>query len=64
MPLTELLTPDVLLTLGVAIAFALLVVLGVALLRLIVARRNPDLVAIAAEADVPGASPGADPDAA
>lgn len=53
MPLTELLNPAVLLAAGTAVAFPIVVVIGVAVLRRIVARRNPELAPVPAEADAP-----------
>lgn len=53
MPLAELLNPAVLLAVGIAVAFPIVVVIGVAVLRRIVARRNPELAAVPEAADAP-----------
>jgi len=53
MPLTELLNPAVLLAVGIAVAFPIVVVIGVAVLRRVVARRNPELAPAPVEVDPP-----------
>lgn len=53
MPLTELLNPAVLLAVGIAVAFPIVVVIGVAVLRRIVARRISDPTSSPDETDPP-----------
>lgn len=53
MPLSELLHPAVLMAVGIALAFPVVVVIGVAVLRRVVARRNPELAPAPEEADPP-----------
>ncbi|ERG65194.1 MULTISPECIES: hypothetical protein [Agrococcus] len=56
MTLAELLDPAVLQAVGIAVAFPIVVVIGVAVLRRIVARRNPELAPAPAEVDPPAAA--------
>ena len=60
MPLTELLNPAVLMAAAIAIAFPIVVVIGVFVLRRVIARRNPELSIVAADAE-PGAVPAQTP---
>jgi hypothetical protein len=51
MALTDLFEPGVLLAIGVTVGFFAAVALGVAVLRRVVARRNPGLDAVGLEPD-------------